>query len=288
MWPMDLSSIYEKLNNLNTQFAFPNNARPFIYQEVLDMGGEAISKTEYNGLGAVTEFLHSRDIGLTFRGRKPLHDMLQWGPAKGFLPSHDAIVFVDNHDNQRGLEGGGDEIISFKDKRQYIMANAFMLAHTYGLPRLMSSYEFETQEQGPPADANHNIIGRSIDANGQCMRPWVCEHRWKPIVSMIKFKNVVGNASIGNWADNGQNQMAFCRGKLGFIAFNNELSLNFKATLQVCVPPGTYCDIITGEKKDGMCTGDKVVVDENSKAEIVIPYEKEVPVVAFHVDSKIL
>jgi alpha-amylase len=287
MWPMDLSAIYNKLKNLNTQFNFPENSRPFIYQEVIDLGGDAISKTEYSGLAAVTEFLHSRDISLTFRSKKPLHDLLKWGPAKGFLPSKDAIVFVDNHDNQRENGPGGNDIISFKDKRQYMMANAFMLAHTYGLPRLMSSFEFETADQGPPSDANHNIVGRTIDGEGQCLSPWICEHRWKPIVSMIKFRNVVKNSTIGNWADNGQNQMAFCRGNLGFIAFNNELSLNFKSVLQTCVPEGTYCDIMTGEKVNGACTGDQIVVDANGKAEISIPYEKEVPMVAYHVDSKL-
>jgi hypothetical protein len=30
------------------------------------------SRTEYNGLGAVTEFLHSVEISQTFRGKKPL------------------------------------------------------------------------------------------------------------------------------------------------------------------------------------------------------------------------
>lgn len=287
MWPMDLSNIYKRIKNLNMDFSFPENARPFIFQEVIDMGGEVISKTEYVGLGAVSEFMHSRDIGLTFRGKKPLHDLLQWGPAKGFLPSKDAIVFVDNHDNQRGNGPGGEAIISYKDKRQYIMATAFMLAHTYGLPRLMSSYEFQSDDQGPPADANHNIVGRTINAEEQCLSPWVCEHRWKPIAAMINFRNVVFNSTIGNWADNGQNQMAFCRGNLGFIAFNNELSLNFKSVLQVCVPPGTYCDIISGKKLNGDCTGDQISVDMNGKAEIVIPYEKEVPMVAFHVDSKL-
>lgn len=284
MWPLDLSAIYSKLKNLDTKSGFPENARPFIYQEVIDLGGEAISKTEYSGMAVVTEFMHSRDIGLTFNGKKSLHELLQWGPAKSFLPSNDAIVFVDSHDNQRT---GDDDLITFKDKRRVIMATAFMLAHTYGLPRLMSSYEFTDRFQGPPADGNHNIVGRVINANGQCESPWVCEHRWKPIVGMIKFKNVVGNSSIGNWADNGQNQMAFCRGNLGFIAFNNELSLNFKSTLKACVSAGTYCDIISGEKLDNACTGEKIVVDEDGKAEIVIPYEREIPVVAFHVDSKI-
>ena len=287
MWPMDLSAIYGRLKHLNTQFGFAESSRPFIYQEVIDLGGDAISKTEYSGMAAVTEFLHSRDISATFLGKKSLHDLLKWGPSKGFLPSKDAIVFVDNHDNQRESLSGQDKIVSFKEKRQYIMANAFMLAHTYGLPRLMSSFEFETIDQGPPADENHNIVGRTIDGEGQCMRPWICEHRWKPIVEMIKFRNVVKNETIGNWSDNGQSMMTFCRGNKGFIAFNNELSLNLKSTLLVCVPPGTYCDIMNGTKLNGACTGDQIIVDENSKAEIAIPYEKQVPVVAFHIESKL-
>lgn len=286
MWPMDLSSIYGKLNDLNVEFAFPEGSRPFIYQGVFDLGGDAISKTEYSGMACVTEFMHSQDIGLTFRGKKPLHSLLKWGPEKGFLPSKDAIVFIDNQDTQREPK---DEVVSFKDRRQYIMANAFMLAHTYGLPRVMSSYEFENIVQGPPADENQNIVGRVIDGQGQCLSPWICEHRWKPIAAMIKFRNVVGNDTnkIANWADNGQNQMSFCRGKRGFIAFNNELSLNFKAVLQTCVPLGVYCDIMSGDKIDGRCTGDQITVDENGKAEISIPFVKDVPIVAFHVESKL-
>lgn len=44
MWPGDLKAITDRLNNLNTNFGFPSNARPFITQEVIDLGGEAISK----------------------------------------------------------------------------------------------------------------------------------------------------------------------------------------------------------------------------------------------------
>lgn len=113
---------------------------------------------------------------------------------------------------------------------------------------------------------------------------------------MIKFRNVVGNSSVGNWADNGQNQLAFCRGNLGFIAFNNELSLNFKSKLQTCVPEGVYCDIITGGKSaEGTCNGKEITVDADGKADIVLPfypydYLQEptgIPVIAFHVESKL-
>lgn len=43
MWPSDLQVIYNSLNNLSTT-AFRPNTRPFIYQEVIDLGGEAIKK----------------------------------------------------------------------------------------------------------------------------------------------------------------------------------------------------------------------------------------------------
>lgn len=56
MWPGDLRIIYERVKNLNTAHGFPSGARPYIVQEVIDLGGEAISKNEYTPLAAVTEF----------------------------------------------------------------------------------------------------------------------------------------------------------------------------------------------------------------------------------------
>lgn len=43
MWPNDLAKIYGRLSNLNESF-FPANSRPFIYQEVIDLGGEAVKE----------------------------------------------------------------------------------------------------------------------------------------------------------------------------------------------------------------------------------------------------
>lgn len=44
MWPRDLENIYGRLKNLNTNFGFSANQRPFLAQEVIDLGGEAVSK----------------------------------------------------------------------------------------------------------------------------------------------------------------------------------------------------------------------------------------------------
>jgi alpha-amylase len=70
--PGDLQVIFNRLNNLNTAHGFPANARPFITQEVIDLGGEGISKNEYLHLGTVTEFRYSADIGRVFNGRDRL------------------------------------------------------------------------------------------------------------------------------------------------------------------------------------------------------------------------
>lgn len=44
MWPADLKKIYDRLNNLSTAAGFAANSRPFIAQEVIDLGGEGISR----------------------------------------------------------------------------------------------------------------------------------------------------------------------------------------------------------------------------------------------------
>lgn len=43
MWPADLNSIFSRLNNLHGTY-FSVNSKPYIYQEVIDNGGEAIKK----------------------------------------------------------------------------------------------------------------------------------------------------------------------------------------------------------------------------------------------------
>ena len=71
----------------------------------------------------------------------------------------DSLVFIDNHDNQRG-HGGGGEILTFFVSRYYKIANAFMLAWPYGFPQVMSSYNFVKSNdwQGPPTNGTHLFL----------------------------------------------------------------------------------------------------------------------------------
>lgn len=66
-----------------------------------------------------------------------------WGEGWGFMPNGNALVFVDNHDNQRGHGAGGASIVTFWDSRLHKMAVGFMLAHPYGFTRVMSSFRWD-------------------------------------------------------------------------------------------------------------------------------------------------
>uniref|UniRef100_A0A1L8DQX1 Alpha-amylase n=1 Tax=Nyssomyia neivai TaxID=330878 RepID=A0A1L8DQX1_9DIPT len=280
VWPHDLEVIYNRVKNLNTDFGFAPGSRAFIYQEVIDLGGDPI-RYEYTPLGAVTEFKFSAEIGAAFRGYNQLRWLYNFGPHWGFVPSDVALVFVDNHDNQRGHGAGGGNVLTYKQPRHYKMATAFTLAWNYGTVRLMSSFAFDHGDQGPPQDANENIISPSINPDNSCGNGWVCEHRWRQIYNMIGFANQVRGTSVNDWWDNGNSQIAFCRGNQGFIAFNNEQH-NFSHTLQTCLPAGTYCDIISGENTGNGCSGVTITVNWDQTAHIFIPVDHYDGVIAIH------
>lgn len=138
---------------------------------------------------------------------------------------------------------------------------------------------------GPPSNGNGEIISPVINSTTeQCENGWVCEHRWPQIKNMIKFRNTVRDAPIYSWWDNDKNQIAFCRGTRGFIAFNNEDN-DMDEEIFTCLPSGTYCDIITGDVVNRKCTGTEVKVDENGVAQIQVA--KDVGVLAIHIGVKI-
>lgn len=51
--------------------------------------------------------------------------------------------------------------------------------------------------------------------------------------------------------------------------------------LFTCMPSGDYCDIITGRRENGQCTGTVVRVDDNGEAQIVV--SASVGVLAIHI-----
>ncbi|XP_077133885.1 pancreatic alpha-amylase-like [Ranitomeya variabilis] len=296
MWPGDIQAIISRLNNLNTQW-FLNGTRPFIFQEVIDLGGEGISAKEYLSIGRVTEFKYGTKLGKVIRrweGEKMAY-LKNWGEDWGFMPTDRALVFVDNHDNQRGHGAGEASILTYIDARLYKMAVGFMLAHPYGFTRIMSSFSWPRNYVngkdindwiGPPSYNNGSIKVVTINEDTTCGNGWVCEHRWRQIKNMVIFRNVANGQALTNWWDNGENQVAFGRGNIGFIVFNND-NWNMDVTLNTGLPAGTYCDVISGEKKFARCTGKQITVSSTGKANFKISNLAEDPFVAIHINAKL-
>ncbi len=285
MWPGDLQNIYGRLKNLNTNFGFNSGARPFITQEVIDLGGEPIKATEYTHLATVTEFKYSAEIGKAFRGNNQLKHLKNFGAGWGFLASHLALTFVDNHDNQRGHGAGGSNVLTYKQSKQYKMATAFHAAWPYGIKRYMSSFAFNGGDD-PPPNNNGAIKSPTFNADGSCNNGWVCEHRWRQIYNMIGFDNAAAGAGVNDWWDNGNNQIAFGRGDRGFIVFNGEGG-TLNVNLQTGLPAGTYCDVISGSKDGNSCTGTKITIDGNRKGQFYLPGNADDGVIAIHVNAKL-
>uniref|UniRef100_A0A4W3I3T6 Alpha-amylase n=1 Tax=Callorhinchus milii TaxID=7868 RepID=A0A4W3I3T6_CALMI len=296
MWPGDLKVVFSKLKNLPTRW-FSDGSKPFIFQEVIDLGGEGIQASEYFDTGSVTEFKHSAKLGYVIRkwnGEKMAY-LRNWGEGWAFMPNDKALVFVDNHDNQRGHGAGGSSVLTFWDSRLYKIANAFMLAHPYGFTRVMSSFHWDryfvngkdvNDWMGPPSHSDGSTKPVTINPDTTCGNGWICEHRWRQIKNMVIFRNVVDGTAFENWWDNGNNQIAFGRGNKGFLAINND-DLNMNVTLQTGLPGGTYCDVISGQKENGSCTGLQIIVEDNGNAHFTISNTAEDPMVAIHVNAKL-
>ena len=97
---------------------------------------------------------------------------------------------------------------------------------------------------------------------------------------MYNFRN-----AVTSWWDNNNNQIAFSRGDKGFVVFNLEEDMN-SVNIPTDLPSGIYCDIISGEKSSGICTG-KTIKITNGIVSINLPKSDESGVIAIHVQSKL-
>ncbi|XP_037799098.1 alpha-amylase-like [Penaeus monodon] len=250
MWPADLEAIQGLTKDLSTAAGFPSGRRPFFFHEVIDQGGEPITVQEYFGVGRTTEFRFGKKIAWGINSFDQLGNV--YDPGWGMAPSEKAVVFVDNHDNQRGHGGAGDTL-THKQPKEYTMGVCFSLAHDYGFMRIMSSYYFDNSDQGPPGSSYGGTDDVPINGDGTCGGGWVCEHRWNAITQMVKFRNAVAGTQIANWFQEGDN-VAFSRGDRGFFAMSKYGS--FDRTLQTGMPAGTYCELISGCANQVTVNGD--------------------------------
>jgi alpha-amylase len=266
MQPVELDAI---LDRVNQALAAEGRPLPYWFAEVIDHGGEAVKREQYYGLaystgGAadITEFRY-RGVGDKFLGSggQRLVDLKNFSPASWTLmPADKAVVFLENHDTQRGSG------ISYREGAAFRLANVWMLAQPYGYPSVMSSYAFDRSsnagdDMGPPsAGGATNDVACAANLEAAAIGTWVCEHRDPAILRMVGFRRAVAGTDLNRWWDNGGNAIAFSRGDKGFVAISRETAA-VTATVPTGLSAGTYCDVLTGGKAGAACAGTPVVVD---------------------------
>ena len=265
MAAQDLAAI---LNGLT----LPGGGSPYIFQEVIDQGGEPVKSFEYTPNGDVTEFKFSVRVGEIFNGCSGSLSVLQ-GFESSWLPSRFAQIFTDNHDNQRGHGAGGACILDHRDGfDRYNLGNIFMLAYPYGHPSVMSSYYWSDDtnagldqgdtrdDKGPPSTTSPFTSGSGAETStvysatqttgnvpANCSDTyvdgkWVCEHRRTAIANMVGFRQATTGTIVTGWVNVSSNHIAFGRGDKGYVAINRTASANTR-TYTTTLPAGYYCNI---------------------------------------------
>ncbi|KHJ90847.1 alpha amylase, catalytic domain protein [Oesophagostomum dentatum] len=280
MWPEDLEKILDATKDLREDI-FGEGKRPFIFHEVIDRGHEKITFEEYTAMGRFTNFNYGPIVSAAAKGTLDWAKLryLKQGYSYGNTADEDVLNFIDNHDNQRS-----EEVLNYKHGDKYKKAVAFMLAWPYGYPRVMSSFYFNNNDQGPPNTGSKGgfetrspIFEEDLTCN--VFSGWVCEHRWPTTREMVKFRSTVAGTSASNIVT-GNKRLAFSRGGKGFFAVNGNKE-NWKETFQTSLPSGEYCDVWSGYLRGGECTG-KTVTVINGSAEIDVA-----DIVAISLASKI-
>ncbi len=89
------------------------------------------------------------------------------------------------------------------------------------------------------------------------------------IQNAVGFRKWAGDTPVVEWASPEANVVGFGRGNRGFVALNNtgrSVTHSFKTQLS----PGDYCNLTSGSKKDGECTGDSFEVNEDGWLTVTI------------------
>lgn len=266
-------------------------------QEILPDGTTPIA--DYFANGTINEFHYTyamkemfRNINGTSVSQLPTIMGIpgSWGGTWGFLPSEKATVFVNNWDTERNGSSltATDYTGALNDtsgNKRYDLANILMLAWPYGSAQIHSGFRFTDKNTHPPFES-------PFDADDQPLinQSWDFIHRWPEISNMVAFRNVTAGEAINYYTYSSANQVAFSRGRKGFVAINNE-GVAWVAGVKTGLPAGEYCNVVVGvlDSTGNGCTGDTVSVDSNGVAAINIgPNDgKTVSAVALHIKQKI-
>lgn len=259
-------------------------ADTIIMSEVIrGSGAEPIQPEEYLDAGSVFEFQYSRDLGPGVKAgfitdpqlgsERPLH-----------VPSESAIVFVDNHDTERG-----EAALTYRDGARYLIANALMLADDFGTPVVYSGYAFTDRDAGAPQDATGAVDGWSCDGVAGPRAEYVdgegvCTEAWTAIAGLLELRRWAGEAPRLESVSDGS-VYGFDRETRAMLLVNPSRAAA-EATVATTLPDGVYCDVITGGADavtDKDCRGEAVTVSAGSVT-ISVPADGAIGI---HIGSRV-
>jgi alpha-amylase len=240
-----------------------DGSRPTFALEVFPGSPGEGSQYAFTRAGDVLGFDFSYQVKNAFKsytadGTGNITGLRVFGERAGLIPSDKSLVFIENHDTERG-----SDTLSYKDGATNTIANEFMLAYGYGTPQVYSGFAFTNSYDSPPADANGYVT------DTDCANGWVCVDRDQGVLGMVAFHNRVGSAPVRNWYDDNTNLIAFSRGDRGFFTTNNATTAK-TITVQTGLRGGTYCDLIHGSVSHGHCSGPTITVSHSGKATITV------------------
>lgn len=238
----------------------------YVLQELI-LSGEPLDVNSYISNGDITVFAYPFTIGDAFKN-KNLSGLNHW--ISNFPNSQDAIVMIDNHDLQRS-EANYNYLLSYiREPELFRLAQIFMLTYPYGYPQIYSGFHFSNYDQGPPLDQNLRTLP-ILDNNNNCRQPWSCEHRLPEVAPLVLFRNETNSSFyVSNWWSNGSDQIAFARGREGFVAINSSTQPLIR-TFATNLSPGTYCNLLDEDfNLNNLSCKQGIRVYQNGEAQISI------------------
>jgi alpha-amylase len=264
----DLDQILKKVNDAAAA-AVPPRPRPYIFLEVINNPNEAVTANQYYGVGFssgggadITEFQYGYRVADAFLGRNGASlDSALRPLSSALMPSDKALVFVDNHDNQRA-----DNLYyasTLSGQPIYELAAIYTLAQPHGMVSLMSGYGFDRSTQagrdaGPPGTAGlTQSTFTDIAAGTSRCNPtfgsarageWICEHRARAISNMVAFRKTAAGAPLttcgrADWTFGDNNRIVFCREGKGAVAINRTAQGQTVNLPNTGLPAGNYCNV---------------------------------------------
>jgi len=281
--------------SFETEVAF-GRKMPWITQEVFGGFGsiDEAERSIYFGVGTVNEFKYKDIMRETFNRQNgaSISQLFSIIPInsnrpnpRGMFASHNATVFVSNHDTERH-----NQSLNQSYGKIFNLANIFMLAYPYGQPQLQSGFKLNFA-----GDPNTTPVptAKIYDTNGiPNFTNWDQQHRWGEIANMVEFRNQTQSKwQVDDWITDGTDRIAFHRGDRGFIAINRNNSNAWTGTFKTGMSAGRYCNVINGlltaDRKN--CTGTVVTVNVDGTTNLTISSMGQIgiPAVAIHAGQKI-